>query len=182
MAGLSIDVTSDLGTLDGDLRRAGRLALRNLSADLRDGHRTYLRDNLDQPTTYTENSLYVVGTTSATPEVLVGVKDSQAAYLKYAYRGGHREDALTPTLDADLDGRGNIPLGYTQAVVAAGGFWLTTRRGIRGLFDTDGRAVALMLDTDYDKRLDFESEITDIVAEAFPDAATKAFAQVFGGS
>lgn len=33
MAGISIDVSSDLGTLDADLRRAGRLALRRLSGD-----------------------------------------------------------------------------------------------------------------------------------------------------
>lgn len=182
MAGITVETKTDLGTLDADLRRAGRLALRILSDDLRQGHREYLRDNLDQPTPFTENSLYIVGTPSAVPEILVGIKDAQAEYLQYAYRGGHREDALTPTLDAPLDMRGNLPLGTTQAVVASGGFWLTTKRGIRGLFGEDGKAVALILDTDYEKRLDFQTEVEDFVAEALPDAAAKAFGQVFGGS
>lgn len=113
MAGIAIDIDTDLGTLDADLRRAGRMALRELSDGLREGHRLYLRDNLDNPTPFSENSLYVVGTPSATPELLVGIKDRQADYLQYAYLGGGRDDALTPTLDAALDSHGNIPRGYT---------------------------------------------------------------------
>ncbi|MCZ7885387.1 hypothetical protein [Agrobacterium salinitolerans] len=61
--------------------------MRELSDDLRFGHRDYLRQNLDDPTPFTENSLYVVGTPSATPEILVGVKDAQAAYLRYDRHG-----------------------------------------------------------------------------------------------
>lgn len=186
MAGISISLDTDLGTLDGDLRRAGKIALRELSGGLRTGHRDYLRQHLDDPTPFTENSLYVVGTPSATPEILVGVKDAQAAYLQYAYLGGHRDNALTPTLDADLNIHGNLDRGYTRAVAAAGGFWMTTARGIRGLFTDNGsgglRAVALMLDTDYEQRLDFEEEIEGIVTDALPDAVAKAFNQVFGGS
>ena len=186
MAGIAITIETDLGTLEPDIRRAGKLALRGLSDSLREGHRDYLRGNLDDPTPYTEDSLYVVGTPSATPELLVGVKDRQAEYLQYAYRGGHPDRAVTPTLDASLDGHGNLPRGYTRAVAAAGGFWLTTAKGIRGLFSDNGqgglRAVALMLDSDYDKRLGFETEVENIVADALPEAAAKAFAQVFSGS
>ncbi|MQV12217.1 hypothetical protein GHL01_00460 [Sinorhizobium meliloti] len=186
MAAITIDIDTDLGTLDADLRRAGKMALRGLSDGLRDGHRQYLRDNLDNPMPFSENSLYVIGTPSATPELLVGIKDQQAEYLQYAYLGGQRDNALTPTLDANLDSHGNMPCGYTRAVAAADGFWMTTAKGIRGLFADNGagglRAVALMLDTEYDQRLDFEDEIEGIVSEALPAATKKAFGQVFGGS
>jgi hypothetical protein len=63
---------------------------------------------------------------------------------------------------------------------------MTTAKGIRGLFIDNGagglRAVALILDTEYDQRLDFEDEIEGIVGEALPAATKKAFDQVFGVS
>lgn len=63
---------------------------------------------------------------------------------------------------------------------------MTTAKGVRGLFADNGagglRAVALMLDTEYDQRLDFEDEIAGIVTEALPAATKRAFDQVFGGS
>lgn len=187
MSGITVQPdTLDLGTLEADIRRAATLTLRGMSDGLRDGHRQYLRDNLDSPTAYTENSLYVIGTTAATPEIIVGVKDQQAGYLQYAYGGGHRDRAVVPTLDAPLDTHGNLPRGYTRAVAAADGFWLTTPKGIRGLFTNNGngglRALALVLDTDYEQRLDFRDEIEDLVEDLLPDAAEKAFSLVFGGS
>lgn len=115
MAGITVQPdTLDLGTLEGDIRCAAVLILRGMSDGLRDGHRQYLRDNLDSPTTYTENFLYVVGTTVATPEIVGGIKDQQASYLQYAYEGGHRDRAVVPTLDAPLDTHGNLPRGYMR--------------------------------------------------------------------
>jgi hypothetical protein len=114
MAGITIDIDTDLGTLDADLRRAGKMALRGLSDGLREGHSQYLRDNLDSPTPFSENSLFVVSTPSATPELLVGIKDRQAQFLQYAYLGGQRDNAVTPTLDANLDSHGNLPRGIHQ--------------------------------------------------------------------
>ena len=183
MAGIVFEVESDMATLPIEIRKLGKKTLKNLAPELRLGHAAFLRENLDRPVKFTENSLFAVNSNSATPEILVGIKDTQAAYLEYAYEGGHREKAFVPTASAPTDGHGNVPLGYSKAITAADGFWLTTRSGLRGLFAPDQNggldAKAFYMPADYEKLIDFDDEMVGLVEELLPEAAAKAFEKVF---
>ncbi|MET4687661.1 hypothetical protein ABIA13_002106 [Sinorhizobium fredii] len=141
MAGISISIHTDLGTLDTDLGRVGKLTLRGLESSLRDGHRDYLRENSTIRVRSPRTAPMSQGRHphAGNPRWRGGPPRLRTCI--YAYSGDQRDSALTLTLDAPLDGHSNLPREYTHAVAVAGGFWLTTARGIRGLFTDDGNAA-----------------------------------------
>lgn len=191
MAKVSIEVDAkhfagEVAALGGNVKSVGKAIMRALTPALYQSHKRFLQDNLDKPTPYTLNSLYVVSSTSSDPELTVGIKDTQAGYLSYAYGGGHRDAVVTPVGDAKLNQYGNMPRGWTRSVAANGGWWMTGSSGVRGLFVSDGRgsieAVAVVMDHDYAQIIDFEEEVAGIVDELLPDVYAKAFERVFSAS
>ncbi|OCP07972.1 MULTISPECIES: hypothetical protein [unclassified Ensifer] len=144
-----------------------------------------LADKLDDPVPFTQRGFYAeVSTAAAEPEMEIGVRPMQAAYLQYVFDGGVDSNALVPTADTDLDRYGNIPRGYLAAEQAQGAVWMTARSGVRTLFeDGKGRlkAVAMIVDeVSYDKLVDFETEVSIAVSDLLPDAVADKLAIAFG--
>lgn len=143
-----------------------------------------LVDKLDEPVPFTQHGFYVEVNNAAEPEMEIGVRPMQAAYLQYVFDGGVDTNTLVPTADTDLDRYGNIPRGYLAAEQAQGAFWMTARSGVRTLFENDNsrlKALAMILDeVQFDKRVDFADEVAVAVSDLLPDAVADKLAIAFG--
>lgn len=92
---------------------------------------------------------------------------------------------LGPGSGADLDRHGNFPDGYLEMVEANGGWWMTTRAGLKGLFvrNAYGKIEAVAIETNrvrYEKKADFGGEVSAIVAKELPQQLADAFEATFG--
>jgi len=140
-------------------RFAVSLALNKTANKVREHQQNVvLREVFDKPTQWTRNAFYVASANKASLQATVGIRPSQAEYLKYQIFGGNRAPkkmALRLPTEIQLDESGNIPRGAIRKLVerARAGKRLTKgqarKLGVSNRLDlfygdpTDGRPAGL---------------------------------------
>ena len=146
-------------------------------------------ETVDNPTEFTRDAFEATKARSGkSPTATVFVKDAQEEYLRYIFEGGVRTEpggVLVPGSGAELDRYGNFPVGYLEMVEANGGWWMTTRAGMQGLFvrNAYGKVEAIAIETRrvrYDKKADFTATVAAIVEKELPRQLADAFEATFG--
>lgn len=195
---MSIGVTFDFDSeafeedgrrLSSEFPKATAKAVNNTAAEVLAGLTQVIDLNVNDPTDFTRDAF---ASTSARPgwepSATVYVKDEQGEYLRYLFEGGVLVEPggiLVPGSGAKLDRHGNFPAGYLETVEANGGWWMTNRKGLEGLYVRNawGNVEAIALQTThvrYEKKADFHAEVAAIVERELPGRLQDAFEVTFG--
>lgn len=106
------EVAAVLKAITRQAKFAAVVALTRTAGDVRDKTPGYLEQTLDRPTPFTRRGAFVRRATLADPTAIVGIKDRQAAYLRYQEEGGSRRPArrvIVLPSDIRRDQYGSIP-------------------------------------------------------------------------
>ncbi|MBX3605351.1 MAG: hypothetical protein KF788_08770 [Piscinibacter sp.] len=123
-----LTVTSDIDKALGFTARlhdqfpfAVAKGLTDTMVDVRKAMPARLEAELDEPTPYTKQGLYVTPARKDRLQAAVGFKDRQAEYLHYQVEGGTRPPkrrALRLPGEIELDRYGNMPAGLVRQLIA----------------------------------------------------------------
>ncbi len=135
-----IDVSADFRKLERmladipqrQLPFAMSLALNDTAKDVKLAEERQMERKLDRPTPFTKRGVYVRGSTKKSLTVWVGIKDHQAAYLKWQAGGGVRKPkgrALVIGAGLRRNKYGNLPRNAVARAVTKPNTFATKRNG-----------------------------------------------------
>lgn len=195
MLGITVEIDSqafeeDVRKLSSEFPKAAAKAIDATADAVLEGLTQVIDRTVDNPTEFTRDAFAATAArrSSKRPSATVYVKDEQGEYLRYLFEGGTLTKpggVLVPGRGARLDRHGNFPDGYLEMVEATGGWWMTTRAGLKGLFvrNAYGQIEAIAIETRqvrYEKQVDFHDEVAAVVERELPKQLADAFAETFG--
>lgn len=195
MLGITIEIDNqafeeDVRKLAAEFPKAAARAVNATADKVLEGLVEVIDRTVDNPTAFTLDAFAATSASrsSKQPSATVYVKDEQAEYLRYLFEGGTLTKpggVLVPGRGAQLDRHGNFPDGYLEMVETTGGWWMTTRAGLKGLFvrNAHGEIEAIAIETRklrYEKKADFHDEVAAVVKKELPRQLADAFKATFG--
>ena len=115
-------VQAHLKEVQKQARYATAVALTKTARVVQTAMPAVMEREIDRPTNFTKNSLFIKKATPDNLTAIVGVKDRQASYLKYQIAGGTRmpgKRGIKLPGNIELNSFGNIPKGLTDKLKLA---------------------------------------------------------------